>query len=215
MSAIPAISILTPVWNELPYIKECVESVLIQDFQDWEMIIGDNESDDGTSEYLKSLTDPRINVFRHEKNLGVYRNIHFLFNKAKAPVYVGLCADDYFYTGALRKIVDEWKNIDYGAGIISINWKSRQMAQNIFQQFAYSAVPKMLNGVDSTFAFFLFGNIPGNFSEVSAKVPIVAPEQHLYHIRYSADYEYWLRLSQKNTIYFSDEKGIYIRRHAR
>ena len=43
MPAVPAISILTPVWNGLPYIKECIESVLSQDFQDWEMIIGDND----------------------------------------------------------------------------------------------------------------------------------------------------------------------------
>ena len=45
MSALPAISILTPVWNGLPYIQECVESVIAQDFQDWEMIIGDNASE--------------------------------------------------------------------------------------------------------------------------------------------------------------------------
>ena len=64
MPDVPAISILTPVWNGLPYIKECIESVLSQDFQDWEMIIGDNESDDGTSEYLRSFTDPRIKSFQ-------------------------------------------------------------------------------------------------------------------------------------------------------
>ena len=53
MPAVPAISIITPVWNGLPYIKECVESVIAQDFQDWELIIGDNASEDGTSEYLR------------------------------------------------------------------------------------------------------------------------------------------------------------------
>jgi glycosyltransferase involved in cell wall biosynthesis len=74
MGGAPAISILTPVWNGLPYIKECVNSVLAQDFQDWEMIVGDNASDDGTSEYLRTLTDPRIKVFRHDKNMGVCTN---------------------------------------------------------------------------------------------------------------------------------------------
>src|SRR5688572_5160871 len=109
MSVVPSISILTPVWNGLPYLKETVESVLAQDYQDWEMIIADNASTDGTTEYLQSLTDPRIKVYRHETNLGLYRNNHFLFTKATAPIYVGLCADDYFYPGALRKVVDEWK----------------------------------------------------------------------------------------------------------
>lgn len=215
MRSAPVISILTPVWNGLPYLKECVDSVLAQDFQDWEMIVGDNASDDGTSEYLKSLTDPRIRVYRHEKNLGVYRNIHFLFNKATAPIYMGLCADDYFYPGALRKIVDEWKNVDDNVGLISFNWKDRQMKQHIFQKFAYTALPKTVTGIHSVFAFFLFGNIPGNFSEVSARVRLVAPEHYLYDIRFSADYEFWLRLTRRSGMYLTDTEVVYIRRHDR
>ncbi len=215
MRTAPAISILTPVWNGLPYIKECVDSVLAQDFQDWEMIVGDNASDDGTTEYLQSLTDPRIKVFRHPKNLGVYRNINFLFNKASATVYMGLCADDYFYPGALTKIVNEWAHVDSRVGLITFNWKSRQMAQHKFQQFAYHALPKTVNGIHCVFAFFLFGNIPGNFSEVSAKVSLVAPEHYLYNIKFSADYEYWLRLARKNSMYLTDTKVVYIRRHDR
>lgn len=215
MRGAPAISILTPVWNGLPYLKECVDSVLAQDFQDWEMIVGDNCSNDGTSEYLQSLTDPRIKVFRHEKNLGVYRNIHFLFNKATAPIYMGLCADDYFYPGALRKIVEEWQNVDDNVGLISFNWKDRQMKQHIFQKFAYEALPKTVTGIHSVFAFFLFGNIPGNFSEVSARVALVAPEHYLYDIRFSADFEFWLRLSRKNEMILSDTDVVYIRRHDR
>lgn len=215
MDGTPAISILTPVWNGLPYIKECVASVLAQDFQDWEMIVGDNASDDGTSEYLRSLTDPRIKVFRHEKNRGVYKNIYFLFNKATAPVYMGLCADDYFYPGALRKILDEWKNVDPRVGLITFNWKARQMKQHKFQQFAYDALPKTINGIHCIFSFFLFGNIPGNFSEVSAKVSLVAPEHYLYHIKFSADYEYWLRLARRNGIYLTNTEVVYIRRHDR
>jgi glycosyltransferase involved in cell wall biosynthesis len=215
MHGVPAISILTPVWNGLPYIKECVDSVLAQDFQDWEMIVGDNSSDDGTSEYLRSLTDPRIRVFRHDKNLGVYRNIYFLFNKATAPIYMGLCADDYFYPGALRKIVDEWKNVDDSVGLITFNWKNRQMKQHIYQQYAYKALPKTITGTDSVFAFFLFGNIPGNFSEVSARVSLVAPEHYLYDIKFSADYEFWMRLSRRTGLYLTDTEVVYIRRHDR
>jgi glycosyltransferase involved in cell wall biosynthesis len=215
MRGAPAISILTPVWNGLPYLKECVNSVLAQDFQDWEMIVGDNSSDDGTSEYLQSLTDPRIRVYRHEKNLGVYRNIQFLFNKATAPIYMGLCADDYFYPGALQKIYDEWQKVDDSVGLITFNWKNRQMKQHKYQQFAYQALPKTLSGTQSVFAFFLFGNIPGNFSEVSAKVSLVAPEHYLYDIKFSADYEFWLRLTQKKELFLTDTEVVYIRRHDR
>jgi glycosyltransferase involved in cell wall biosynthesis len=213
MSQTPAISLVTPVWNGLPYIKETVESALSQDFQDWEMIIGDNASTDGTSEYLQSLKDPRIKVFRHDQNLGVYRNIYFVINKASAPIFMGLCADDYLYPGALRKIVDQWKRVDPETALITFNWKHRQINHDTLTKFSYSALPKKLVGVDSMFAFFLFGNIPGNLSEVSGRVSVVAPEHFLYHIKYSADYEYWLRITKKYPIYLSDEDVVYIRRH--
>jgi glycosyltransferase involved in cell wall biosynthesis len=215
MSAAPAISILTPVWNGLPYIKETVESVLSQDFQDWEMIISDNASTDGTSEYLQSLKDPRIKVFRHDQNRGVYRNIYFLFTKATAPVFVGLCADDYFYPGSLRSIMNLWKSVSPDVGLITFNWKKRQLKHDKLTTFSYEALPKSFSSLDSTFAFFLFGNIPGNFSEVSGKVSLVANEEFLYHIKFSADYEYWLRLTQKTTLYLSTMQAIYIRRHDR
>jgi glycosyltransferase involved in cell wall biosynthesis len=213
MSATPAISILTPVWNGLPYLKECVESVLAQDFQDWEMIIADNASDDGTTEYLQSLKDPRIIVYRHPTNIGLYRNNNFLFNKANAKIYMGLCADDYLYEGALRKIVDEWSNLGPEIGLVTFNWKDRQQKQNAFDRLSLELLPTTLGGIDSEFAFFLFGCFPGNFSEVSGKVSLVRPEHYLYHIRYSADYEFWLRLVKKQDLRLSSSNVSYIRRH--
>lgn len=215
MSNVPVISILTPVWNGLPYIKECVASVLSQDFQEWEMIIADNASDDGTSEYLRTLTDPRIKVFRHEKNLGVYRNISFLFKKATAPIYVALCADDYFYPGGLSRVVNEWKVAGPDVGLITFNWRSRQMKHDKLMRYSYSALPPVLSGPDSVFAFFLFGTISGNFSEISAKVPVVVSEEFLENIKFSADHEYWLRISRKNGLYLSNTEVVYIRRHDR
>ncbi|MEO8474735.1 MAG: glycosyltransferase family 2 protein [Chryseolinea sp.] len=216
MSSTPAISILTPVWNGLPYIKETVASVLAQEFQNWEMVIADNASDDGTSEYLRSLTDPRIKVHRHSENVGVYRNIYFLFNHASAPIWTGLCADDYFYNkDSLQQIVDEWAKAGPEVGFMTFNWKSRQMKHNRLMKFSQEILPHTLGGLNAAFAFFLFGNFPGNFSEISSRVPLVTNEHFLYHVKYSADYEFWLRLIKRNSLYLSDNDVVYIRRHDR
>jgi glycosyltransferase involved in cell wall biosynthesis len=215
MSAVPAISILTPVWNGLPYIKECVQSVMAQDFQDWEMIIGDNASEDGTSEYLRTLNDPRIKVFRHEKNLGVYKNIRFLYNTATAPIYTALCADDYFHEGGLRKIVAEWAKVGPEIGLITFNWKHRQMNHSRLTAHSYSVLPRVIDKTNAAIAYFLFGNLPGNFTEVSARVPLVVSEDFMYQIKFSGDFEYWLRLSKKTGIFLSNTDVVYIRRHDR
>lgn len=215
MSKVPTISILTPVWNGLPYIKETIESVLSQDFQDWEMIIGDNASTDGTSEYLQSLKDPRIKVYRHEKNGGVYKNIHFVFSKATAPIFVGLCADDYFYPGALRKVVEEWQKVGPEVGLMTFNWKSRQIKHNRLQAFGYEVLPNYLRGLDARIAFFLFGCFPGNFSEMSGRPELAAAEDFLYHVRYSADYEFWMKIANRSGIQLNNTDVVYIRRHDR
>ena len=65
------------LYNEKDTIKACVESVLNADTygMELELIISDNNSDDGTKEILKRFTDKRIKVFFREKNSGKGANI--------------------------------------------------------------------------------------------------------------------------------------------
>ena len=71
------LSVLIPVYNEKDTIKTCVESVLKADINnmDLEIIISDNNSNDGTKEILKSFDDQRIKVLFREKNNGKGANI--------------------------------------------------------------------------------------------------------------------------------------------
>src|ERR1700721_3744539 len=92
----PAISIITPVWNGLPFLTACVESVLMQDFKNWEMLISDDGSTDGSRDYLKTLDDPRIKVHFQTENQGIFENLNSIFRRANAPISKILCQDDYF-----------------------------------------------------------------------------------------------------------------------
>lgn len=216
MNATPSISILTPVWNGLPYIKETIESVLAEEFQDWELIIGDNESTDGTSEYLRTLTDPRIRVYRHEKNMGVYRNIRFLYANARAPIAVGLCADDYFHPGGLSAVVKEWSKATPETAYIVYNWKPRMLSHSLLTKYGYESLPPVLEPIASRLGFFLFGNFPGNFSEVSARVDLFNKEKdYVENMKYAADFEFWSRMTKEKNILLSDANVVYIRRHDR
>ena len=71
------LSVLIPVYNEKDTIKTCVESVLKADINnmDLEIIISDNNSNDGTKEILKLFDDQRIKVLFREKNNGKGANI--------------------------------------------------------------------------------------------------------------------------------------------
>ena len=64
------VSIMMPVYNGLPLIKASVESILKQTYTNWECIIVDDGSTDGTSAYLDSLSDSRFVVHHFVKNQG-------------------------------------------------------------------------------------------------------------------------------------------------
>jgi glycosyltransferase involved in cell wall biosynthesis len=71
-SSIPKISVLLAVYNGLPYIKDAVVSIQQQTFDNWELILVDDGSTDGTGEYILSMAekDPRIRYIKSETNLG-------------------------------------------------------------------------------------------------------------------------------------------------
>jgi glycosyltransferase involved in cell wall biosynthesis len=64
-------SIILPVRNGGAYVKECVKSILSQSRTDFNLIVLDNCSTDGTTEWIESLTDKRIVVYRSERSLSI------------------------------------------------------------------------------------------------------------------------------------------------
>ena len=58
----PTVSIVVPAHNGMPWIKDAIDSVGAQSFADWEIVVRDDGSTDGTREWLTSLTDKRIRV---------------------------------------------------------------------------------------------------------------------------------------------------------
>jgi glycosyltransferase involved in cell wall biosynthesis len=211
MSTIPTISIITPVWNGLPYIKECIASVLGQDFQEWELLIGDNASTDGTRDYLEGLTDPRIHIYTHEKNLGISGNLNFLFAKAKAPIAYILCADDYFHPGGLTRAIEEWRSSNSDVALICFRAGSGGSRVN---EYAYSILPKNISPEFSPLAFFLFGNFTGNASNVSVKVSAInSTGGFADNLKTAQDFEMWRSLASKSEIVLTEGKVVYSREH--
>jgi glycosyltransferase involved in cell wall biosynthesis len=211
MDSAPAISILTPVWNGLPFIKECVASVLSQGFQDWEMLIGDNGSTDGTREYLRTLTDPRIRVYLHKSNLEISGNLNFLFSKARTEIAYILCADDYFVKDGLQRVIDEWNSSRQTVSFICFK---PDQGRSKFRRYSYQALPKLIPSNHSRLAFFLFGNFTGNISNVSVKVHDVnSTGGFVKHLKTAQDFEMWCRLSKKKDVVISEKEVVFTRQH--
>lgn len=66
----PTVSIITPCYNSEKFFQETIDSVLNQNFQDWEWLVTDDGSSDRSIEMLQAVKDPRIRIFRAEKRGG-------------------------------------------------------------------------------------------------------------------------------------------------
>lgn len=96
----PLVSILVSAYNHESYIEECLRSVLSQkvDF-DYEVIVGEDCSPDGTAEVLKRLRSEFPDNFQfilREKNLGAVKNGEDLYERARGKYLVDLEGDDFF-----------------------------------------------------------------------------------------------------------------------
>jgi len=99
-------SILIPTYNSAALIGDTLQSILSQNFQDFEIIIQDDASSDNTVEVIKSLNDPRIKIFRNETNLGYPGNLESLSKKADGDIIYLMGQDDILGENALQNTYD-------------------------------------------------------------------------------------------------------------
>ena len=92
----PSVSIIIPAWNAEKYIRRCAESVLKQDFADFELIIVDDGSTDGTPGILDELADrdERVRII-HQENAGVSASRNHAIDLARGKYIQFLDADDW------------------------------------------------------------------------------------------------------------------------
>lgn len=98
----PKISILVPIYNVEKYLPRCIESILSQDFRDYELILVDDGSPDGCPQICDeyAMKDKRIKVV-HKKNGGLVSARLAGFKEARGEYLMFLDSDDYLYPYAI------------------------------------------------------------------------------------------------------------------
>lgn len=107
----PSISVVMPVHNALPFLAESIRSILEQTLTDFEFVILDDASTDGSGELLRewSRRDGRIQLHLSEKRLGLSGSSNAVVAKAHAPIVARMDADDIAHPDRLRR---QWNVID-------------------------------------------------------------------------------------------------------
>ena len=89
----PMVSVIVPTYNRVQLLQGTVDTILSQTFDDFELIIVDNMSEDGTEEYVNGLEDPRIKFYRNSNDGIIAVNRNFGIKRAKGK-YIAFCDDD-------------------------------------------------------------------------------------------------------------------------
>ncbi len=184
----PLVSIIIPTFNRELYLRHAVQSVLDQTFTDWELIIVDNNSTDGTDKFLETLEDTRIKVLKIKnygiisvsKNLGIYQS--------KGDWVAFLDSDDWWHPSKLSEckkyMVDSIDLIYHDCKVESSNTKQKDIKSRQLKS------PVL-------FDLLLNGN-PIVVSSVVVKKSLLADVDYMNEdadLNAAADYNTWLKIA--------------------
>ncbi|MGH3993656.1 MAG: glycosyltransferase family 2 protein [Pseudonocardiaceae bacterium] len=133
MSHVPRLSIGLPVYNGEQYLSEALDALLGQSYEDFELIISDNASTDGTEDVCRRYLaqDQRIRYVRQPRNIGAAPNHNFVFRQARGELFKWASHDDLYARDLLRRCVEAldedphmvlahaWHAIIDGAGTVT------------------------------------------------------------------------------------------------
>jgi glycosyltransferase involved in cell wall biosynthesis len=109
MGESPLVSVITPVYNGERYLTECIESVLNQTYQNWEYVLVNNASTDGTLDIIRRYAerDPRIRVHNNDHTVGVIQNHNIAFRliSARSKYCKLIQGDDWMFPLCLELMV--------------------------------------------------------------------------------------------------------------
>ncbi|MBN3958693.1 glycosyltransferase family 2 protein [Nostoc sp. NMS8] len=104
----PRLSIGLPVYNGERFIKEAIDSLLAQTFEDFELIISDNASTDKTEEICRAYAeqDQRICYYRNDTNIGCARNFNRVFELSSGEYFKWAAYDDLHSPDFIKKCIE-------------------------------------------------------------------------------------------------------------
>ena len=108
-------SILLPTRNRLDLLKRAIQTVLRQDFEDWEIVISDNYSDEDIQPYVESLNDSRIRYQRTDSFVPVTDNWNRALEASRGDYVIMLGDDDGLLRGCLSGLhnyIQQYDNPD-------------------------------------------------------------------------------------------------------
>ena len=147
----PKVTIGLTFYNGALTLKDALSSIFAQTFQDWELVIVDDNSTDGSLEIVQSVKDPRVYVYRSEWRGGFVKCLNRTIGMAKGKYYARMDADDMMHPERLSKQIDyleENKDVDLvDTGMYSMDQHANLKGVRNLNSIDYSPVNLLSRGL--------------------------------------------------------------------
>jgi glycosyltransferase involved in cell wall biosynthesis len=207
----PKVSVCIPTYNTARYLPEAIESVLAQEFDDYELVIRDNASTDETREICRSYADSRIRYVRFEELVNQGGNWNRCLSLAQGEYVALLHSDDKYLPGFLSERVralDEHKEIGLAFGAVRlIDEQGAEIGSQSFNDNTFFAPkPEFLEHL-------LFGCVINPVSPMVRRSCYETVGRFNEERLWGIDWEMWLRLSAGYGVGYSPTINAAYRTH--
>lgn len=189
-SAAPEVTVALAVYNNAPYVGEAIDSILGQTFTDFEFLIVNDGSTDGSAEVIdaRAASDRRIRVI-HQSNRGLIASLNLLFAEASAPWVARMDGDDISLPDRLGKQLAHVK-ADPRLGVISCN---SILIGPDGKQLPGKAAPKPATH-DEVYANLEDGALISHPAAMVRRDPMLELGGYRAAYRHAEDHDLWLRM---------------------
>jgi glycosyltransferase involved in cell wall biosynthesis len=214
------VSVCIPVFNGERFLQQSIESVLAQDYADFELIVVDDASTDGSADIIRSFKDPRLQFHQNPISMGIPGNWNIALSKSYGRHIKFLFQDDILYPDCLSsmlKTMNEHENIGMVFARRDVATEDGMRADQFYLHIKDLQAPlrikilsgAVLNGLDLLDICIRHGGTSIN--------PIAEPSFVMFdsrlipklgyfdnRLRQNVDYDYWFRILMVSDAVFID-----------
>jgi len=126
----PKVTVVIPTYNRADTISRAIDSVILQTFEDFELLVVDDASEDNTGEILKTYDDPRIRYLRHKKNQGGGMARNTGIKHSRGDYIAFLDSDDRWLSNKLEKQVAAMNAASDQVGVVYSTYYTKYPSSN-------------------------------------------------------------------------------------
>lgn len=213
----PTISVCIPFYKGEAYALETLRSVLAQTRTDWELVLTDDASPDGTADvierFIAETADPRIRFYRNPERLGMVGNWNKVICLARGRYVKMVCGDDYMRPDCLEK---QGQALDENPSAALVASSRMVVSSNGRPLFARACYKKsgLYPGREAVRQGLLTGtNTIGDPVAVMFRAEFLKVGLFESSVVYCTDIDLWLRILLHGDLYFIAEPLAFYRIH--